>query len=373
MSWRILPLALMIWGAAAQAEPADLCARGARAGPVTLDYLLQLEALEDVAAVYTRADFAAFPLGDDADAVAYAYATMLPVAIEWPGVLADRAASLPKAAHDLPWLIMLAQVEADSRDPIYSLTQDAQSILTPDLLPLLERNGLTEEARVLRLAVALFPDWPLDPAERIMMVTDLAGRTVDQTLRAGLDAAARGYPTGQHRAATAALRLIAANPEVQRTYDGRLKGLDDRARLDWLLSQLREDCLAEWYTLQEADRAYSGIGSVQAALLLMEDLAVSLEGQSLGSWFDSPAATMTPQLANVLDRRGLHDLALGLRQGMAVFPEPFPRDPDQRWNEMGAMDGGGLARFDALMPPDAYDRIYAEMARLARENGLFPG
>jgi len=99
-----------------------------------------------------------------------------------------------------------------------------------------------------------------------MMVTDLAGRTVDQTLRAGLDAAARGYPTGQHRAATAALRLIAANPEVQRTYDGRLKGLDDRARLDWLLSQLREDCLAEWYTLQEADRAYSGIGSVRGAI-----------------------------------------------------------------------------------------------------------
>ncbi len=126
------------------------------------------------------------------------------------GVLADRAADLPKAAHDLPWLILLAYIESTYGDPVWSLSQGPESILVPHLLPMLDRHDLKDEARILRMVMGLYPTWDADPAQR--RVIDDNGNVIDEALRATLDAASRSWPTGQGRAGAAAMRLIEARP-----------------------------------------------------------------------------------------------------------------------------------------------------------------
>ncbi len=94
----------------AWAEPAAICQRGAQAGGVPLDYLLHLEAREYHDLVLQRMDPAAFDPGGQAEWEDYLRSAVLAEAIEWPGVLADRAAALPPEAHDLPWLVMLGDL-----------------------------------------------------------------------------------------------------------------------------------------------------------------------------------------------------------------------------------------------------------------------
>ena len=150
-----------------------ICARGAVSGPLPMAHLIQLEMTDYLVMHGGRVDFDAFAPEDLDDTEAVMAAYTLAAAIEWPGVLADRAAELPKAAHDLPWLVLLASVDSTHGDPVWTLTQGAESILSPDLLPVMERHGLTEEARVLRTAMALFPDWETLPYDTFSPHQDL--------------------------------------------------------------------------------------------------------------------------------------------------------------------------------------------------------
>jgi len=141
-----------------------------RAAAVPLDYLLHLEAREYHDLVVQRMDPAAFDPGGQAEWEDYLRSSVLAEAIEWPGVLADKAADLPPGAHDLPWLAMLADLEGGIFGPAEALLIRPQSILLPDLLPLMERHGLTEETAILREGMALFPDWDLNPVDRQLAI-----------------------------------------------------------------------------------------------------------------------------------------------------------------------------------------------------------
>ncbi|MFZ1481005.1 MAG: hypothetical protein WAT25_09575, partial [Paracoccaceae bacterium] len=111
----------------------------------------------------------------------------------------------------------------------------------------------------------------------------------------------------------------------------------------------------------------------QAALLLMDSFSYTIEPPSIHAWFDEPSATLSPMLLRLLERRGLTELAQALRDGMALFPQPFPRDTEARWEVLRTMDDAAIGRLDALLPEDAYDRARDDMLRLARESGLLPG
>ena len=350
-----------------------ICARGAVSGPLPMAHLIQLEMTDYLVMHGGRVDFDAFAPEDLDDTEAVMAAYTLAAAIEWPGVLADRAAELPKAAHDLPWLVLLASVDSTHGDPVWTLTQGAESILSPDLLPVMERHGLTEEARVLRMAMALFPDWGLNPADRAGQVIGFDSQTRDEALSAGLDAASRTWPKGANRARDAALALIAADPALLAAFEARLAALDDVGRLDILMRDLWAACMTDWWSPSEADRALAAMGTAQAALLLMDSFSYTIEPPSIHAWFDEPSATLSPMLLRLLERRGLTDLAQALRDGMALFPQPFPRDTEARWEVLRTMDDAAIGRLDALLPEDAYDRARDDMLRLARESGLLPG
>lgn len=347
-----------------------LCQRGAQGEPVPLSYALTLE-MQDY--FVTHAGRVSYP---DADPDDLSGATDLGAqmtfaqAIEWPGVLADRAAELPEAAHDLPWLVLLAYLDSAYGDPVWSLSQGPESILLPHLLPMLDRHGLTEEARILRMVEGLYPDWDADPSQR--RVIDASGNVIDEDLNAALDAARRSWPVGEHRARDAAVRLIKADPGLEAGFQARIDALDDNARLDILLRGIWESCAPDLWDMANAERSLARMGSAQAALILMDSFSSTAEGTSLYAWFEETVGGHSAILARLFDRRGLTDLADGLRAGMALFPQGFPREDYLRWDAMAQMDTDGLTRFDTLLPGDSYDRVRADMLLLARESGLLP-
>lgn len=362
-------VALCLLAVPAQAEdlPA-LCLRGAKADPVPVAHVLSLE-MQDY---YTRlAERVPYPDVDvtEPGAVADPYGEYIYLqAIEWPGILADRAADLPKPAHDLPWLVLLAGMEAMRTDPVWALSQGPESTVVPHLLPILDRHGLDAEAAILRDVKGLFPSWDADPATR--SVVDGSGNIVDESRRRDLEALGARWPTGENRAQAVALRLLEENPDLKAEFEARLETLDDTAILALLMQDLWDSCMADRWEDQDGDTQFGGLGSVQVALILMDFLAMSVDGPSLYVWFDSIGARHSEMLARLLERRGLTEEAAGLRAGMALFPPPFPDQDNLRWDAMAQMDAATLAQFDSLVPEDSHDRIRAEMLNLARENGL---
>lgn len=356
----------------AAAEPAAICQRGAQAGTVPLDHLLHLEGRAYHDLVLQRMDPAAFDPGPSAAWEDYMRGAVLAEAIEWPGVLADKAADLPPGAHDLPWLVMLADLETGLFGPAEALLTRPQSILLPDILPLMERHGLTEEVAVLREGMALFPEWGLNPAERQLAVYSVEGEIVDARREEALRRLDDRYPRGG-RAMAAAVALLQGQPELAQLYRARLDAMGDEARLDHLLRTLRRDCLPAWlYYPDEVERSYLSLGSAQAALLMLDDLAQGLDGSLPQVWLDSSGSTLAPQLLRVLELRDETALAEGLRRVLAEFPRPFPRDGEARW---AAMDGFGPEtwnRLDTALPEDAHDLIRSAMLSLARDSGLLP-
>ncbi len=89
---------------------------------------------------------------------------------------------------------MLSHLDTTLGDPVWSLTLGPESTLLPHLLPMLDRHGLAEEARVLRMAQGLFPEWDADPRHRLRQVINDSGETVNENLRAALDEATYSWP-----------------------------------------------------------------------------------------------------------------------------------------------------------------------------------
>lgn len=345
-----------------------ICQRGAKGEPVPLSHALTLE-MQDY--LVTHAGRVTYPDTDPADPSAASdlgAQLVFAQAIEWPGVLADRAADLPEAAHDLPWLVLMAHLDSAYGDPVWSLTQGPESILLPHLLPMLDRHGLADEARILRKVMGLYPEWDADPSQR--RVIDASGNVIDETLNAALDAARQSWPVGQHRARDAALRLIEADPALKDRLQARIDALDENERLDILVRGIWENCVTGWWDIADADRSLARMGSAQVALILMDSFAATAEGTSLYAWFEQTAGGHSEMLARLFDRRGLADLADGLRNGIALFPQGFAREDYLRWDAMAQMDADTLARFDTLLPNDSYDQVRADMLLLARESGL---
>ncbi len=356
----------------AWAEPAAICRRGAQAGGVPLDYLLHLEAQGYHDLVAQRMDPAAFDPGGQAEWEDYLRSSILAEAIEWPGVLADKAADLPPGAHDLPWLAMLADLESGIFGPAEALLIRPQSILLPDLLPLMERHGLTEEAAILREGMALFPEWGLNPADRQLAVYSVEGEIADPRREEALRKLDGTYPRGG-RAMAATVALLESQPELTQIYRARLEVMGDEARLDHLLLALRRDCLPAWiYSPEEVEAAYLSLGSAQAGLLMMDDLAQGLDGNLPHVWLDSSGASLAVQLVRLLELRNETALAEGLRRVLAEFPDPFPRGSDARWAVMDGFTPENWNRLDMALPGDSDVLLRRAMLSLARDSGLLP-
>lgn len=360
--------------ASAEDLPA-LCRRGVQTPELPLDYVLQQEAARYHNLVQERMDPAAFETVATPTAEEAMSNALLAMAIEWPGVLSDMAGELPPAAHDLPWLIMLADVEAANPAPVEALVTSPLSITLPQLLPIMRRHGLAQEASLLREGMRLFPEWALNPYERQRLIAGYDGSAIDQGLLQALYEIEYRYPV-EARAPAAAMALIDSQPALQAYFRSRVTNVDADRRLDHLIYALQQDCLpdmtydASVQAINRLESAYLAMGSAQAALLMLDDLANGLDGSSAAMYLDLDAAVLAERLLRILDLRGETALADGLRKVLAEFPKPFPRDPNQRWELMEFFTPQQWERLDSAFPEDGYTQLRAVMLRLAQDSGL---
>lgn len=352
-----------------------LCQRGVQIPELPLDYVLQQEAARYHDLVQDRMDPSAFDTVTEPSAEELMSNAFLAMAIEWPGVLSDMAAELPPEAHDLPWLIMLADIESSNPAPVEALVTSPLSITLPELLPIMRRHGLTEEAGLLRDGMKLFPEWTLNPYDRQKLVFGFDGSAIDEGLIQAIYEIEYRYPH-EGRAWAAALALVGDAPGLQAVFLDRIRNADADHRLDHLLFALHRHCVsrsshaAVGMDVDGLEAAYLSMGSAQAALLMMDDLAAGLEGRSAAMYIDLDGALLAERLLRVLDLRGEPALADGLRKVLAEFPKPFPRHPDDRWSMMEFFTPAQWERLDTAFPEDGYDQLRAAMLRLALESGL---
>jgi hypothetical protein len=337
---------------------ANPCAPGA-----VVDYPLT-EVLNDEASGYHVEAIIRGPV--DGSAEVYGYAD------QYPKVLAERSAALPPALADLPYLIVLgAQVEF--ADPLQMLTYTPESTVLPQVVAALDRQGLTEAAKAAQVPLEVFPGWDGGLSKRLEEARTSGSGWPDGArgilMRVAADALHRMAPEIQ----AATLDLLASDPKVAAEYEVLRVAVKDDRRVQYLIEQLMVQCMGNWgWTPTEMDAAFARLAPPQRDLMLMHlFLSESFNGSTHQYFFNS-SGTMAPQLAETLDRLGLPDHAAGVREGMAIFPAPYPRDTDARRDVM--------ADFTEVEDEALYQlTIWADdglildaMNRLARDAGVMP-
>ncbi len=331
------------------------CDPGAR-----VDYPLSA-VLRDEATQYTVDAIIAEDVPADADPI-------LPYATAYRLGLADRAAALPPDLSDLPYLIALSDV-ARYPDPLYSLTFAAQSTVLPEMVAAVERHGLPDAAGFLRVPLAAFPGWDAGPSARSAMQQSggIGGLT-----EWAMERASRSLHAAAPRINAAAEALIASDSQLAKDYEARRKAVTPERRVDHLVERLVAECLADWWTPEEADAAFAGMAPAQSdILILFFFLAESFNG-STHQYFYNSSGTMAPQLADLLDRIGLPDHAAGIRDGMAMFPAPYPRDTDARRDVMAGFTEAEDEALYALTVWADDGQVSSAMVRMAEAAGLMP-
>jgi hypothetical protein len=334
---------------------ASPCEPGAR-----LDYPMSA-VLRDEATQYTVDAIVADDVPPDAD-------PLLPYATAYRLGLAERAAALPPGLSDLPYLIALSEV-ARYPDPLYSLTYAAQSTVLPEMIAAAERHGLPDEAGLLRVPMVVFPDWDAGPSAR---TATMGGGGIGVMSEWAMDRASRSLNAAAPRTSAAVEALIASDPQLAADYEAQRQSVTPERRVDHLVERLVAECLANWWTPKEADAAFAGMAPAQSDILvLFFFLAESFNGSTHQYFFNS-SGTMAPQLAEVLDRIGLPDHAAGIREGMAMFPTPYPRDTDARRDVMAGFTEAEDEALYALTIWADDGQVGDAMVRLATEAGLMP-
>lgn len=351
---------------AAEARTASICDRGASAGPVPLSHLFETDLATLREDALNRVDWSDPAL----QGRIYAY----PEAEAMAQVFADRAAALPPSLRDLPYLLLLVEAETYPDSALFILTHGAESHMVARILDAMDRAGLKAEAALLREAVGLYPDWGSHPADRAAQLFAQSGAVADQALFDALTDLSFRWPPPTGGAAAAVEALIAADPATARDYVERLAVLTPEQRLEWLMRRLWGECLGYYDTPEQADAAFFRGGSVQGALLVMDVFRLDMDDYdgAIDLWFYGYGATMAPQLATLLDRRGLAAEAAALREAMAVFGKPYPRDTWTRQGLIDQMTGPEIEALNIIGARIDTARITAEMLIMARDAGLLP-
>ncbi|MGL4238642.1 DMP19 family protein [Tabrizicola sp.] len=349
---------VVVMAAAGMAE-AGPCEPGAEVD-YPLAWVLDMEAREYASSAILNSDLEMSDLADPAH--------------HWPAYLAaleKRSAELPAALADLPYLIVLSDV-LDHLAPLSTLTFSQESAAMLRMAEALERQGLKAEAALLRTPMAVFPDWDAGPVARSRGLGS-AGWPPPGEIGEAINRAQESLKLAapQIRAKTEA--LIANDVAVVAAYEAQRMKTDPETRLIYLSHLLRIECLpASWRTPEELDRAFAAMPRPQADILLLDFFLTDSDNSSMYDYFFNSTGGMAPQIAEVLDRIGLPDHAAGIRQGIAIFPEPYPRDIEARRDIMLSFTQAETGALRALNVW-AYDgHVYAALLRLVEEAGLMP-
>jgi hypothetical protein len=97
-------------------------------------------------------------------------------------------------------------------------------------------------------------------------------------------------------------------------------------------------CMARYGTPAEADAALEVLDPVLAEFHVVDMFLLEALNGGMHQYIFNSTGMLTPQLAEVMDRWNLTDQASTVRNAMAYFPAPYPRDTKARREVMRGFD-----------------------------------
>ena len=365
------------------AEAQAICREDARAVTLSASFGMESGTSDLVAAVLARADRKIV-------APVWYEVTDLP----WPAVLAEQRATLPPDLADLPLLALLARIEADGTAATMVMAMGNAGVLIPEMPALLRRHGLESRATAFEALLAEFPDWSPGATTRDAVLARMGDSSAMTPGGSGLYAAFFDYPQDD-ATRWAAYRLGLKDPAQRAAWQARARSASPAERLDWLEARLRRDCgWLGWWEPETGQALLARQGRAQDQIMLISDYLFISAGAGLGGYLYASQAALAPELALVLEERGLRDEAERLRDGMELFGNPFPRATEDRETVVLA-DPPLITEIDRLenrlrwfsprstaetpqtdifapLPQQDVAALRAEMLKIATEAGLLP-
>ncbi|MEO1492107.1 MAG: DUF4375 domain-containing protein [Pseudomonadota bacterium] len=283
-------------------------------------------------------------------------------------VVMTELASVSQIEKDIGLLALLDR-KTLSTIPLAGVTVLASSVYMDDFRDVLTRHVAQTELDLLDRARAIFRPWGTSVSARYAQWSDGKGKTdpvTDLPLRE-VSAAwrERADPLGL------AVEIARSDPKVFAVLDAERLAASDDARLRYLEAELSH-CTRPWWKPHEADAVFGEIPEPQRDLIILSIFIAESMNGSTHQFFYNSAGTLAPQLAETLDRLGLPEHAAAIRQGMAMYPAPYPRDTEQRRAVMGGLTEADDEEFYALTAWAEDGAIYDAMIARAKETGLWP-
>ena len=263
--------------------------------------------------------------------------------LDWLGARSP----LDRRLHLLVW-----PLEDQTGDGIAAVVIASGPDFAAAILSAMRETGLADAAERFGRIVAAAADYDIAPEE---------GEEADRLAELSLDFDAPGRYRQEVRAALAADAAAGAAIAAMRA------GLDEPARLD-LAFALAAEAMGE---SEDGRAALGGLDEAQRLTFLALALEYRLDSGGLGAFFAEESGDLAPETATALRVIGCGEAAQTLLRAMALFPTPFPRDADARYDRMEAQNGKLGDRLDAMTDEIEVEAIRpALLARLKKTNAL---
>ena len=247
----------------------------------------------------------------------------------------------------------------------------SNSVYLEDALSVLDAEGLSAHAALLREGAALFgPDHGGTQAKRYARWSDGSGGIRDEALDAALDRLSERF-RALPRLVDAAAARIARTPELAALYGPLRAEADDDDRLRFLTGGLWT-CLNHYDAPAEVAARLAALPAPHARIIVVRIFEAEMLNGSVHQAFFNSSGALMPDVAAALRAMNLPEHAAAVERGIAMFPEPYPRDTPVRRAFMAQQNEA----FDdalAYLTGDVDDgAMHAAMIATARAADILP-
>ena len=239
-----------------------------------------------------------------------------------------------------------------------------------EVLKTLQDHGLTGHADIFRRGAALFGPVYGTPRERYDRWSDGRGNILDPALAAALTALSAEY-AALPSPRDVAVDVIARSAALSAGFEALRRAVDDDRRLDHLGFGLWP-CIDHYDAPAPVAARLAELPAPHRLVVVSHIFEAEMLNGSVHQFFFNSSGVLAPEVAAAFRDMGLPDHADAVRQGIDLFPAPYPRDLETRRDFM-------LAQGDAF-DDTLYELTYIvddgmirdAMIRIAAEADILP-
>ncbi|MFK7938296.1 MAG: DUF4375 domain-containing protein [Roseovarius sp.] len=253
--------------------------------------------------------------------------------------------------------------------PLLGITTMPDAGQFDDYLDVLTRNGMDQHATALRLTRDAFPNWNSSAQNRYRQWND------PQTgINAGLDAVLKEQSSALRLAQPPLLRaaqdILRPDPAFD-SYLAQRDAADDWQKHTHMMAEIGA-CIGVYRTPEQADEVLREIDPTLADFHVVDLFLLEAGNGGMHQYIFNSTGMLAPHLADVLTRWELPDQAQAVRDTMAHFPQPYPRDTQERRAVMATFDNpkDDAVNLGTWISDDP--QVWEKIRQVATKTGYWP-